>query len=94
MPVPTPPNKDLFKVTPPKEAKKDTKVQATSVPLVKESVKKPRFVPQEHLTQSPFKGNQALLKLQYDLKKETDPKKPIKRSPRRKPATKKTTGDK
>jgi hypothetical protein len=33
-------------------------------------------------------------KLQYELKKETDPKKPIKRIPRRKPAAKKTTGEK
>lgn len=45
--------------------------------------KKKLFIPPEHLTQKPFRENDALRKLSYDLKKETDPKKPVKRAPRR-----------
>ena len=43
------------------------------------------FKPAEHLTQSPFRDNEAMRDLQRNLKKTGDPKQPIKRSPRRKP---------
>lgn len=134
MPVPTPPNKDLFKVNRPKprmradskklddEIKRITKDINTSVSdsvnvitkakfigasLDKEGTisagtfvvietapraKKTPFIPPEHLTHSPFRENSELRKLQYQLKKESEPKKPIKRSPKRKPAHNKTTG--
>lgn len=129
MPVPTPPNKDLFKVTPPKpkfhksllredsktlddQIKRMTVELATALGIPEShmptepvmdiievkhllpqpnSLKKVPFVPPEHLTQSPFRENEAMRKLQYELKKETDPKKPVKRSPKRMPANK-TTG--
>lgn len=119
MPVPTPPKKDLFKVTPPRQVgkpsprvpgrpskatqkmskeirnlteaiKDDTNTvpieepkQLDSMPaeLLKpkaNSMKRLPFKPPEHLTQTPFRDNEALRKLSYELKKETDSKRPVK----------------
>ena len=130
MPIPTPPKKDLLKVTPPRpaikkvvkkgpskstqkltkdirdltEAQKDDKntvEQPKKMDSMPEELLKPKtnslkrlaFKPPEHMTQNPFRENDALRKLSYDLKKETEPKKPVKRSPKRTPANK-TTGAK
>lgn len=48
--------------------------------------KKPPFVPKPHMTQTPFRDNEGL----QQLKKELEPKQPVKRNPRRKSAVKKT----
>lgn len=123
MPVPTPPNKDLFKVTLPKpkmraDSKKlhdqikkvsaelaatlDIPHEHITAPKIEDTVLVEQLKPKanslkrmpykapEHLTQKPFRENDALRKLQYELKKETESKKPVKRTPRRKPANKKT----
>jgi len=48
-------------------------------------LKKMPYVPKEHLTQTPFRDNPAL----QELRKNMEPSKPpVKRNPRRKPATK------
>lgn len=53
------------------------------------------FRPTKHMTQSPFRDNEDMRKLHDELKKkEQDPKKPVKRSPRRKPTARKNTGEK
>ena len=69
IPKPTPP-----KPKPPVEASPEV-----TTPI--QPVKKAPFVPQPHLTQNPFKENEALQDLQKSMKKPT--------APRRKPAPKK-----
>ena len=68
--------------------------KAPDITVVKMPIKRAAFASSERLMQSPFRDNEDMRKLQRELNKETDPKKPVKRSPRRKPATLKTTGEK
>lgn len=56
--------------------------------------KKKVFRPTAHLTTSPFRDSEDMRRLQRELKKDADPKKPVKRAPKRRPAANKTTGEK
>lgn len=65
--------------------KKATDTFIKTIPPVVPAKKLP-FVPKPHMTQAPFRDNEGL----QQLKKELEPKQPVKRNPRRKSAIKKT----